>query len=114
MNQFLLVFHNTPQTPATPPSPEQMQGIMKKWMDWIGGIGAQNKLVSPGNALRGTGAVVRSNNVVTNGPYVEVKEVISGFTIVKAESLEEAIALAEGCPIFDDGGAVEVRPIVEM
>lgn len=80
-------------------------------MDWVGGIAAQNKLVNRGNRLFGDGKVVRSNNVITDGPYTEIKELIGGYTLVKAESLEEAAELAKGCPILAFGGNVEVREI---
>lgn len=88
-----------------------MQAITQKWMDWVGGIAAQNKLVNRGNRLFGDGKVVRSNNVITDGPYTEIKELIGGYTLVKAESLEEAAELAKGCPILAFGGNVEVREI---
>ena len=66
-------------------SPEQMQAWMKLTMDWIGGIAAQNKFVS-GTGLPFDGAkVVRSNMVVTNGPFGDIKETIGGFIVVKAD-----------------------------
>lgn len=114
MKEFLLVFRreNTPEEP--PMSPEQLQDMMKPWMDWIGSIAAQNKLVSAGNRLEQEGMVIRPGNLVTNGPYVEIKEAIGGYTIVKAASLEEAIELSRACPILFVGGSVEVRAIVPM
>ncbi|MCW3125649.1 MAG: transcription initiation protein [Bacteroidetes bacterium] len=112
MSDFLLVFRMNPPATQAPPSPEQMQENMKKWMDWIGGITAQNKLVNGGQRLHMEGKVVRANNVVTDGPYVETKEAVGGFTIVRADSLEEATELANGCPILNaPGGSVEVRRI---
>lgn len=95
-------------------SPEQMQAMMKPWQDWMGSLAAQNKLVSPGNRLASNGKVVKANNVVTNGPYVETKEAIGGYIIIKASSLDEAAKLSEGCPIFQMGGNVEVRTIIPM
>ena len=110
MKDFLFVFRadylNMPQT-----SPEEMQAMTKRWMDWIGGIAAQQKLADRGNRLERSGAVVRGANLVTDGPYTEVKESIGGYTVVKAESLAEATEMAKGCPIFHFGGTVEVREI---
>lgn len=97
-----------------PGSPEEMQATMKKWMDWIGGIAAQNKLVDRGNRLGSAGRVVKSDNVVTDGPYTEIKELIGGYTIIKAESMEEAAEMSKGCPILAVGGNVEVREIDQM
>lgn len=87
---------------------------MKKWMDWIGGIAAQNKLANPGNRLGDEGKTVKPNNVITDGPYVEIKESIGGYIIVKADSIEEAAELAKGCPVLSIGGNVEVRDLIAM
>ena len=115
MNEFLLIFRQLEETATESRSPEQMQATMKLWMDWLGGIAAQNKLVSNGNRLYGgTGSVVRPNNVVTNGPYVEIKELIGGYSMIKCDTLEEATEISKGCPILLVGGNVEVRQVVPM
>ena len=49
-----------------------------------------------------------------DGPYAESKDVIGGYTLVQAKDIGEAATLASGCPIFDYGGFVEVRPIMQM
>ena len=95
-------------------SPEQIQAMMKPWQDWMGGLAAQNKLVSPGNRLGSDGRVVKANDLITNGPYVETKEAIGGYIIIRAGSLDEAAQLSKGCPIFQMGGNVEVRTIIPM
>jgi hypothetical protein len=115
MSDFLLIFRNTPPAASdAAPSPEQLQARMKLWQDWIGSIAAQNKLVSAGNRLNGGGKVVKTDTLVTDGPYVELKEVVGGYSIVKAASLEEAAEISKGCPIFKFGGTVEVREIIPM
>jgi hypothetical protein len=113
MKEFLLLFRNV-QTSDSRPSPEQLQNITKPWQDWIGGIAAQGKLSNRGNRLDFGGATVRPNNVLTDGPYAEIKEIMLGYTIVKTDSLEDAIELAKGCPVLLMGGNVEVRGITEM
>ncbi|HRG80147.1 MAG TPA: YciI family protein, partial [Cyclobacteriaceae bacterium] len=56
--------------------------------------------------------VVWPNNVVTNGPFGEIKETIGGYIIVKANSVEEAVEFAKGSPVLQgDGNSVEVRKI---
>ncbi len=112
MKEFLLIFRNEPMVSSTPPSPEQIQALMKPWQDWLGSIAARNHLVAPGNRLDGAGNIIRGNNLVTNGPFAEVKEIIGGYSIIKANSLEEATELAYDCPILQAGGCVEVRAIV--
>lgn len=114
MKEFLMIFRNTPVNTDTPMSPEQMQEWMKPWQDWMGSIAARNQLADSGNRLASDGRVVKPGNIVTDGPYVEIKEAIGGYIIVKADSLDEAEELAKGCPILHVGGNVEVRTVVPM
>jgi len=114
MKEFLLVFRIDAAGQQSQVSPEQMQARMKLWQDWMGSIAAQNKLVSSGNRLTPEGRVVKANNVITNGPYVEIKEAIGGYIIIRADSLDEAAELSKGCPILNSGGNVEVRTVVPM
>lgn len=113
MKDFLFIFRVNPAVMAGR-SPEEMQVSMQKWMDWIGGIAAQGKLIDRGNRLAYVGKVVKSDSIVTDGPFIEIKEAVGGYTMVKAESLEEASEMAKGCPVLLMGGNVEVRPIESM
>jgi hypothetical protein len=110
MNEFMMIFRHVPN-PDYKPSPQELEAEIKKWQDWIGGIAAQGKFVST-NQLAYEGKTVAPDGVITDGPYAEVKEVVGGYVFVKATSLEEAITMAEGCPMFDHGGTVEVRKIM--
>lgn len=110
MKDFLLVFR-TDYSTMPKASPEEMQASTKRWMDWIGGIAAQNKLVDRGNRLVPTGQVLKADNVIADGPYTEIKESIVGYSLVKAASIQEATELAKGCPILRIGGNVEIREI---
>lgn len=112
MQEFILIMRH--QDGSKVASPEQMQEWMKQTMDWIGGIAAQNKFVS-GTGLPFDGAkVVRSNNMVTNGPFGDIKETIGGFITVKADSIEEAIEFAKGSPVLQgEGNTIEVRKVAK-
>jgi len=112
MDEYILIFRHEDGTKVA--SPEQIQVWMKQTMDWIGGIAAQNKFVS-GTGLPFDGAkVVGHNNVVTNGPFGDIKETIGGFIIVKADSVDEAVEFAKGSPVLQgDGNTVEVRKIAK-
>ena len=111
MKDFLLVYRTDYNTIPKGASPEQMQASTKRWMDWIGGIAAQNKLTDRGNRLVPLGKVVKADNIIADGPYTEIKECIVGYSIVKTTSIEKAAELAKGCPILAIGGNVEVREI---
>jgi hypothetical protein len=114
MEQFLLVFRRNAVNEEPSPSPEQLQAMMKPWQDWMGSLAAQNKLVSSGNRLSSDGRIVKADSVITNGPYVEMKEAIGGYIIISASSIDEAATLSKDCPILQMGGNVEVRGIVAM
>ena len=112
MDEYALIMrHEDGQKIA---SPEQMQEWMKQTMDWIGGIAAQNKFVGGTGLPFADAKVVRQNNIVTNGPFGEIKETIGGFITVRAESVEEAVEFAKGCPVLQGpGNSVEVRKIAK-
>jgi hypothetical protein len=114
MKEFLLIFRRSEASADQQSSPEQLQAMMKPWQDWIGNIAAQNKLVNSGNRLTPEGRVVKSDSLITNGPYVEMKEAIGGYIIVRADSIDEAAELSKDCPILKMNGNVEVRTIVPM
>lgn len=95
-------------------SPEQIQTWMKQTMDWIGGIAAQNKFVGGNGLPLDNAKVVHHNNVVTNGPFGEIKETLGGYVIVKANSVDEAVEFAKGAPVLQGkGNTVEVRRIAK-
>src|SRR6186997_1062670 len=112
MEQYALIMRHEDGSKIA--SPEQMQAWMKQTMDWIGGIAAQNKFVSGTGLLFEDAKVVKSNKVVTNGPFGDIKETIGGFIIVRAESIDEAAEFAKGCPVLQgEGNTVEVRKIAK-
>lgn len=108
----MMIFRND-YNPSFKPSPEQMQASIKQWQDWIGGIAAQGKFLST-NRLGFEGKTLKPNNVIVDGPYAEVKEIVGGYILVKATNIDEAMKLAEGCPILNIGGHVEVRNVMPM
>lgn len=109
MNEFLIAIHRDLKSKDATPSPEQMQAAIKPFQDWLGGIAAQDKLVSPPKRWDTDGRVVKQNNTVLNGPYAEIKESIGGMFIVRAENYDEAVEIAKGCPLLEWGASVEVR-----
>ena len=56
---------------------------------------------------------VNAGGVITDGPYAELKEIVGGYIIVKANYIDDAVKLSEGCPILDiPSGKVEVRDVM--
>jgi hypothetical protein len=115
MDEYVLIMRHEDGSKIA--SPEQMQIWMKQTMDWIGGIAAQNKFVSGTGLPFDNARVVRTTNagkVVTNGPFGDIKETIGGFITVKADSVEEAVEFAKGCPVLQgEGNTMEVRKIAK-
>ena len=118
MKYMLLIHQGTSPTPldaeawATLSEEEQQQ----VYADY----GAVNATpgVTPGNGLQPpeTATPVRVEDgraLVTDGPFVEVKEALNGYLIYEADDLDAAIALAARIPAARLGGAIEVRPIME-
>src|ERR1700755_1402872 len=98
MNEYILIFRHEDGTKVA--SPEQIQVWMKQTMDWIGGIAAQHKFVIGHGLQYDEARVVGHNNVVTNGPFGDIKETIGGYIIVKADTIDEAVEFAKGCPVL--------------
>ncbi len=111
MKDFILLFRQ-PSYDHSNTTPQEYQAIAKKWQDWVGSIAAQGKLSSNGPRLAMEGKVLKAGGIITDGPFVEIRERLGSFIVVKADSLEEATTLAHGCPALDANGSVEIRPIM--
>jgi hypothetical protein len=96
-------------------SPEQMQQQMGRWMAWMKHLESKGALKNPGQPLERSGKLVSgAKRVVTDGLFTEAKDVIGGFSVVEAKDIDHAVELTAGCPIFQVGGGVEVRPLLKM
>ncbi|RYY85995.1 MAG: hypothetical protein EOO15_15590 [Chitinophagaceae bacterium] len=109
MKSFMFLFRGG--SDAMEMSPEESQQHMQKWFAWVEDLRSKG-IYTGGEALMPTGKTVRPDNLVTDGPYAESKELVGGYFLVKAESLESAIELAKACPDLPLGGTVEVRDVV--
>jgi hypothetical protein len=109
MARFLFVYRGAGEKVARM-TPEEKQQHMQRWEKWLAEGLQQGWLLDPGDGLTQEGRVV-SARVVTDGPFVESKEVVGGFSIVQADTIDAAAQLARGCPAALVGGTVEVRPL---
>ena len=108
MAKFLFVYRNTLEDQCQP-SPEEMQEAMAKWGAWFEKLGSA--VIDGGDGLLPEGRTVKGDGTVTDGPFIEAKELVGGYSILQAESLEEAAGLSEGCPVLEMGGTVEIRQL---
>jgi hypothetical protein len=93
--------------------PEQMQQIMQQWGAWIGEAMQKGWMVDPGDGLTDEGKTV-TTKVVSDGPFVEAKEIVGGYSVVEADTIEKAAEFAKGCPALLGGGSVEVRRLAGL
>ena len=108
MAKFLFVYRGGSDNPHKM-TPEQMQKNMEKWGAWIQEGMSKGWMVDPGDGLTEEGRLV-DPKVVADGPFVESKEIIGGFIVIRANSIDEAAEIASGAPLVGVG-SVEVRPI---
>lgn len=95
-------------------SPEQLQGRMSKWFAW-GDKMEEQGILKGGNALHAKSKrVVGKDRTVTDGPFVEGKELVGGYYIASAENAEAVVKIAQDYPDYDLGGTVEIREIVDF
>jgi hypothetical protein len=94
-------------------SPERIQQSLQKWIAWFKELAEKGHVKNQGHPLERAGKVVRgSQKAVVDGPFAEAKDVIGGYSLIEARDLEQAVELSKGCPILENEGAVEVRPVM--
>jgi hypothetical protein len=109
-NKFMLIFRGG-AVARHDLSPSELQAHVEKWYRWSDELARQGRR-NAGTALDNPGAAVRGHErVVTDGPYAESKDLVTGSMIFEAASLEDAIDVARTCPTYEFGGSVEVRPV---
>ncbi len=111
-NGYMLIFRGTDWHKGL--SPEEMQRVANDWMAWFKRLTEQGTAVA-GNPLEREGKIVSGKNgrVVADGPFAESKEAIGGYFLLKVNSLDEAVAIAQECPGLPYGAKVEVRPVMD-
>jgi hypothetical protein len=106
--KFLFLYRFPATGAPKPASPEEMQSQYAAWSAWRAKF---DKEVIPGEGLKPGGAVVKGGNV-TDGPFIEAKEVMGSYAFVEAGTLERAIEIAKECPINSvPGASVEIREL---
>lgn len=111
--EYMLLFRGTDWTKGL--SPEQIQQFMGRFKAWFESLQAKGTLKA-GQPLEREGKLVSGKNgrVVADGPFAESKEAIGGYFLLSVGSMDEAVAIAKGCPGLELGAVVEVRPVAAM
>lgn len=103
MSEFIFAYHGG----SMPESEEEGARVMAQWGAWMEGLGSA--IVNPGAPV-GDSKTVHSDGVNDDGGA----NPLSGFTVVKADTIDAAIKMAQGCPVLQSGGTVEVAPVMQM
>ena len=101
MPNYLFVYHGG----SMPETEEEQAQVMQAWMGWLEGMGLDT--VDPGNPVGMSSTVYPDKSVTDDGG----SNPASGYGIVRADDLDDALVKAKGCPILDAGGTVEVAEI---
>lgn len=106
--KYLLIQRSVPGTREAP-SPAQMQEMYAAFSAWKEKFKAN--IVDMGGKLNPGGKLLTASGV-TDGPFVESKEIIGGYMVVSAESYERALEVARECPgVVRPGSSTEIREI---
>lgn len=110
MKEYVLLFRMDITTENAQPTAEQMLDYMNSWMKWIVSIASTGQLAEGGHHFSTAGKVVKPSNVTIDGPYVADKESVAGYIIVWAKDMDDALSIAQNCPILGgEGTSVEIR-----
>lgn len=102
MAKYLFAYHGG----GMPETPEQQADVMAAWESWYGTLGA--------SIVDGGAPTMPTTTVAADGSVSASSNPVSGYTVVSADSLDDAVAKASGCPIRDGGGSIEVGELIEM
>lgn len=103
MPQYMITYLGGNQ----PSNPEEGKQHYAKYKEWLSSLG--DSVISPANPLKNT-STVNPDGTIT----AESTTTMSGYTIIKTDSMEAALEIAKACPFLDIGGSLELSELVEM
>ena len=104
MAKFLFIYRESTVGRAQP-SPEEMQVLAGQWYAWMQKFSAS--ILPGGDGLKPSGRLIKAG-IVTDGPYVEAKEIVVSFGLIQADNFDAAVAIARECP---PGHTIEIREL---
>lgn len=105
MTKYVLTYHGG--NAEIPSDPAEVEQVMAAWGAWFGQLG---DAVADGGAPIGAASTIAPDGSTSDGQSVSV----TGYSILEATSLEDAVAMAKGCPVLEGGGTVQVGEAIEM
>lgn len=113
MKEFMFIFTG-PTYEELNMSAEEAQAQTMKWFGWIDDLKAKGIYVEGRPLQPKQKRISGTSKVVTDGPFAESKELVGGYLILKASSIDEAVKIADGFPDYDLQGGVEVRQVHDL
>ncbi len=104
MSKYLFVYHGG----SVPETKEDQAKVMDAWGQWFGSLGSA--VVDGGNPVGKSSTVQSNGSVVDNGG----SNPVSGFSLIEASNVDDAVTKAQGCPILAAGGSVELAEALDM
>ncbi|HEV8193555.1 MAG TPA: YciI family protein [Ktedonobacterales bacterium] len=101
MTKYVLLYTAVGAQATVAPTPEEQQASLAAWNTWFEGMG--DRVVDAGNPF-GPSKTLATDGTASDGATSRV----TGYSVIEADSLETATALAKGCPNLSDGGGVEI------
>jgi hypothetical protein len=115
MQNYMLIYQGGDPEWCENTTPEEMAESMKRWSDWMEDLQGKDLLIDGGCPLNYNGKRIDSDGIVTDIAAMEFKELVSGFSIIKASNYDQAIEIAKACPIFNSPNiTVEVREVMNL
>ena len=115
MAEYLILIFEDESAYATA-TPDVFQQVMDAHNRFAEQVPEKGGKIVEGRALQPTAtATTIRGDVVTDGPFIETKEVLGGYSVIEADTIDEAVDIAKTWPGVDRGGiTMEVRPVIEM
>ena len=111
MSKYMFLFRGGEPGLDPMSDPAGFGAYMMTWKTWMEDLAKTGKYLG-GDPLEPGGKTITGKAMkMTDGPFMEGKEVVGGYVIVEADSLDEAVMLSKNCPIYTYDGVVEVRSI---
>ena len=111
MSEFTFLFRGRDRCA----SPAQMQKTMRNWVAWFTELSANGHIRDGGHPLADSGMVVGGKQkAVHAGAYAKAGDAVGGYMLIEARDLAHAVEISKGCPILENGGSVEVRPVEQL
>ena len=113
MEKFLLIVREDVQRLAKLTREEMNASILEMTL-WVEELAQSGNYVN-GEPLMHMGRYVTTNAVLSDGPFIEAKEAVSGYVTIRAENIDQAVSIAQTCPaVIKNEIVLEVRPILVM